>query len=135
MRAGTSLMCAAQGASRPHTSALTVQEHVMTRAPDQARVREKNCALTKQYGAYLERVAAQRKGHANALSPWFCNARRCRPWSDFRSLHLHGKGHECASLGLRRLGVVTHPQAAYPPRRAFRKRRTLALTCYRKPQR
>src|SRR5262249_11186690 len=40
MRAGTSLMCAAQGASRPHTSALTVQEHVMTRAPAQARVRE-----------------------------------------------------------------------------------------------
>ena len=90
IRACARLICAAHVASRPHKSALTVQEQVMTLAHAHARVREENVARKKHYGAYLERVSPRRRGHANALSPWFCNARRCRPLSDFRALHLHG---------------------------------------------
>ena len=63
------LMCAAQVASRPHTSALTVQEPVMTLAQAHARLREENLVRKKPYGAYLERVSPRRRGNANALSP------------------------------------------------------------------
>ena len=71
MRAGASLMCAAQGASRPHTSALTVPGQVMTLAHAHARLREEHCARKKHSGACLERVSPRRRGNANALAPWF----------------------------------------------------------------
>jgi len=56
-------------ASRPPTSALTVQEQVMTLAQAHARLREENFARKKHYDAYLERVSPRRRGNANALSP------------------------------------------------------------------
>src|SRR5262245_24651179 len=68
-RAYASLMCAAQVASRPHKSALTVQEQVMTLAHAQARSREENFVRKKHYGAYLERVSPRRRGNANVRSP------------------------------------------------------------------
>ena len=71
MRAGIRLIVVAHVASRPPTSALTVQEHVMTLAHAHARLREEHVARTKPYGVCLERVSPRRRGNAHALSPWF----------------------------------------------------------------
>src|SRR5262245_8920731 len=57
MRPCASLTCAAQVASRPHTSALMVQEQVMTLAHAHACLREEIFARKKHAGASLERVS------------------------------------------------------------------------------
>jgi len=97
IRACASLMCAAHVASRPHQSALTVQEHVMTLARAHARWREEHCARTKHYGACLERVAPRRRGNAHALSPWFATPVDAYLRATPRS-HLPGKEHGFADF-------------------------------------
>src|SRR5205823_13405032 len=67
-RAGISLIFVAHVASRPPTSALTVQEQVMTLAHAHARLREEHFARTKPYGVCLERVSPWRRGKRAASS-------------------------------------------------------------------
>jgi len=89
IRACASLIFAAHITSRPHQSALTVQEHVMTLAHAHARWRQEHFARTKHYDACLERVAPRHRGNAHALSPWFAtpvDAYLCATSSLFTSL-------------------------------------------------
>ncbi len=115
IRACASLIFAAHITSRPHQSALTVQEHVMTLA-------QAHFARTKHYGVCLERVSPRRRGHAHALSPWFAtpvDAYLCATSSLFTSLGKNAslpnfvfddsQSSSTAHLGFCQLLIVKHP--------------------------
>ena len=109
IRAGISLIFVAHVASRPPTSALTVQEQVMTLAHAHARLREEHFAPTKPYGVCLERVSPDGSRRPGSQR---------RPRALLRRVHRHSRSQQPVSIhrhstrtALRNRGV---PRVSFP---------------------